>query len=70
MGLGIRQFRAFDRDALAVDFEVPGHWEVTSMAAIGRPDLASAPPSADDAPSRQRLSLDEILWVPLADGSG
>lgn len=69
MGLGIRQFRAFDRDALAGDFGVPDHWEVTSMAAIGRPHVGSIPPSADDAPSRQRLSLDEILWVPLEDGS-
>jgi nitroreductase len=65
MGLGVRQFRAFDREALAADFGVPAHWEVTSMAAIGRPDPQVEAPSADDSPSRQRLTLDEILWVPL-----
>jgi nitroreductase len=68
-GLGVRQFRAFDRAGLAADFEVPAHWEVTSMAAIGRSDPEAAPPADDDASSRQRLSLDEILWVPL-DESG
>ena len=69
LGLGVRQFRAFDRAGLAADFEVPAHWEVTSMAAIGRSDPESTPPADDDASSRQRLSLDEILWVPL-DESG
>jgi nitroreductase len=64
-GLGVRQFRAFDREGLAADFGVPAHWEITSMAAIGRPDPGVAPPSADDSPTRQRLSLEEILWVPL-----
>jgi nitroreductase len=64
-GLGVRQFRAFDREGLAADFGVPAHWEITSMAAIGRPDRGVAPPSADDSPARQRLSLEEILWVPL-----
>lgn len=65
LGLGVRQFRAFDRDGLSADFDVPEHWEVTSMAAIGRPDAGVAAPSADDSPSRQRLSRDEILWVPV-----
>jgi nitroreductase len=68
LGLGVRQFRAFDREGLAADFDVPEHWEITSMAAIGRPDPDATPPSNDDSPSRQRLSLEEILWVPL-DGS-
>jgi nitroreductase len=63
LGLGVRQFRAFDRDALATEFGVPAHWEVTSMAAIGR--AAVEPPPADDTATRQRLGLDEILWVPL-----
>ena len=64
LGLGVRQFRAFDRDALASDFGVPPHWELTSMAAIGRPHLGDPPPP-DESPSRQRLSLEEILWSPL-----
>jgi nitroreductase len=67
IGLGVRQFRAFDRESLAVDFDVPAHWEVTSMAAIGRAPLDAGPPSADESPSRQRLSLEEILWVPMDD---
>jgi nitroreductase len=69
LGLSVRQFRAFDRDALAADFEVPAHWEVTSMAAIGRahPD---AGPSPEESPSRRRLSLEEILWVPMDDETG
>lgn len=70
LGLGVRQFRAFDRDGLAADFEVPAHWEVTSMAAIGRPDADVAPSTADDPASRQRLSLEEILWVPMDDADG
>jgi nitroreductase len=65
MGLGVRQFRAFDREGLAAAFDVPAHWEVTSMAAIGRPDAELEPSPEDDSPSRQRLSLDEILWVPM-----
>jgi nitroreductase len=69
LGLGVRQFRAFDREGLAADFDVPEHWEITSMAAIGRADPEVEPPSGDDSPSRQRLSQAEILWVPL-DASG
>ncbi len=65
LGLGVRQFRAFDREGLAADFDVPEHWEITSMAAIGRPDPDGVPPVDDESPSRQRLSLEEILWVPL-----
>jgi nitroreductase len=65
LGLGVRQFRAFDREGLATDFDVPDHWEVTSMAAIGRPDPGVAAPSPEGSASRQRLSRDEILWVPL-----
>jgi nitroreductase len=67
MGLAVRQFRAFDREGLTADLEVPTHWEVTSMAAVGRPATADEPPPSD-APSRQRRSLEEILWVPLDPG--
>ena len=69
LGLGVRQFRAFDREGIAADFGVPDHWEVTSMAAIGSPTVEPGPAAAGDSPSRRRLSLDEILWVPL-DESG
>jgi nitroreductase len=65
LGMGVRQFRAFDREGIAADFAVPDHWEVTSMAAIGRPMVETAPPTPGESPSRRRLSLEEILWVPL-----
>ena len=36
LGLSVRQFRAFDRDGLAAEFDVAPHWEVTTMSAVGR----------------------------------
>lgn len=36
LGLFVRQVRAFDRDGLAAEFDLPAHWEVTTMSAIGR----------------------------------
>ena len=71
LGLHVRQFRAFDRAGLAGEFAVPEHWEVTTMAAVGRPAAATAVPSAPErfstvrrvgVPSRQRRSIDDILW--------
>jgi nitroreductase len=71
LGLHVRQFRAFDRAGLAAEFAVPDHWEVTTMAAVGRAGSASAAPSAKqpqralgraDARLRQRHSIDDILW--------
>ena len=71
LGLHVRQFRAFDRAGLAAEFAVPGHWEVTTLAAVGRAGQASAARSAPvpgpqvrraAAPSRQRRSIDDILW--------
>jgi nitroreductase len=71
LGLHVRQFRAFDRAGLAAEFAVPDHWEVTTMAAVGRPGQANAarsapephpPASQADAPSRQRRSVDHIIW--------
>lgn len=35
------------------------------MAAIGRARLDDGPPSGVESASRQRVSLEEILWVPL-----
>ena len=65
LGLSVRQFRAFDRPGLAAEFEVPTHWEVTTMSAIGR-----VPPPADELAAdissvrggRQRRARDEIIW--------
>ncbi|HEY3955526.1 MAG TPA: nitroreductase family protein [Streptosporangiaceae bacterium] len=63
LGLSARQFRAFNRAAMAGEFAVPAHWEVTTMAAIGRP-LAGAsrpvPPRAGTP--RQRKAVSDILW--------
>lgn len=74
LGLHVRQFRAFDRAGLAAEFAVPDHWEVATMAAVGRAGPASAALSAPEpratarragAPSRQRRSIGDILW-PIA----
>ena len=72
LGLHVRQFRAFDRAGLAAEFAVPDHhWEVATMAAVGRAAAASAGQAAlepcstvrrADVPSRQRRSIDDILW--------
>jgi nitroreductase len=66
LGLSARQFRAFDQAAIAAEFDVPPHWEVTTMAAYGRPasSNSSAPTvTADkDAGSRQRRTVGELLW--------
>jgi hypothetical protein len=71
LGLYVRQFRAFDRAGLAAEVAVPHHREVTTMAAVGRAAATSAAQSAPecsstasgaDAPSRQRRSIDDILW--------
>ncbi|GAA3297817.1 nitroreductase family protein [Dactylosporangium vinaceum] len=66
LGLSVRQFRAFDQAAVAADFAVPGHWEVTSMSAIGRvpADSGPRPPSAlSPAPARVRRPVDDLLWT-------
>lgn len=66
LGLHTRQFRAFDRDGIAKEFAVPAHWEVTTLAAIGRavPDAGrtSALEVTGEPPVRARRALDEILW--------
>ena len=66
LGLHVRQFRAFDRDGVATEFAVPKHWEVTTLAAIGRAAPGSGPTSTLDDPGepavRTRRALDEILW--------
>ncbi|MDR0343935.1 MAG: nitroreductase family protein [Nocardiopsaceae bacterium] len=64
LGLAARQFRAFSRPGLTAEFDVPGHWEITSMTAIGRPAAVppeEAPPPSD-ALSRQRRAVADILW--------
>ena len=55
LGLAARQFRAFDRAGLAAEFDVPAHWEVTTMTAFGR---APRDPDAD----RHRRTVDDLSW--------
>jgi len=65
LGLHVRQFRAFDREGIAEEFAVPGHWEVTTLSAIGRvarPDRLGGPLQATDA-ERERRPRDDLLWV-------
>jgi len=69
IGLHVRQFRAFDRDGIAGEFGVPEHWEVTTLAAIGRAAPGSGRTGAladiNEPAVRARRAVDEILW-PLA----
>jgi len=63
LGLAVHQFRAFDRAGLAAELGVPGHWEITTMAAIGR-----AAPAAGETPGgRVRRSLAEVRWPTASD---
>ncbi|MGN6607846.1 MAG: nitroreductase family protein, partial [Jatrophihabitans sp.] len=59
LGLAMRQFRAFDRDGLAAEFAVPPHWQVTTLAAIGR-----VPPGT--APDGTRDRRADVRWPPLS----
>lgn len=62
IGLDAHQFRAFDREAVAAEFAIPPHYEVTSMTAFG-----IAAHSAGDVQgpgtSRERASLEQITWA-------
>ena len=60
LGLFVRQFRAFDRAGLAAEFDVPDHWEVTTMAAVGR--VPAGVEVLPDAPSRRRRTVQELTW--------
>lgn len=62
IGFDAHQFRAFDRDAVAAEFAVPPHWEVTSMTAFGVAAHAAGEVSSPGT-SRERASVDEITWA-------
>jgi hypothetical protein len=63
LGLSVRQFRAFDQAGVAAEFDVPAHWQVTSMSALGRlPSGAEAPAPLAEDPARKRRPLVEITW--------
>ena len=61
LDLHVRQFRAFDRAGVAREFGVPAHWEVTTMAAVGRVPAAAVPAPVAEA-DRQRRPVDDLLW--------
>jgi len=61
LSLAVHQFRAFDRDAIAAEFNVPAHWEVTSMAAVGVP-IGDVEAHTGAGTSRERRSLSDIVW--------
>jgi nitroreductase len=65
--LFVRQFRAFDREAVAAEFDVPEHWEVTTMAAVGR--LPEGVGQVSQRPARDRRPLDELVHAPEASAS-
>lgn len=64
LGLHVRQFRAFDREGLTAEFEVPSHWEVTTMSGVGRVPVASGASESRDPASteRRRHSATDIRW--------
>jgi hypothetical protein len=66
LGLFARQFRAFNPVGIAGEFDVPEHWQVTSMSAFGRlPRTArtQVPATADIGQARQRRSMSEVSWL-------
>jgi nitroreductase len=67
LGLFARQFRAFDRDGLTREFEVPDHWQVTTMSAFGRmpPAAEMVDPVGTESPAgdRRRRPLSELSWL-------
>ncbi|WP_082748062.1 nitroreductase family protein [Nocardioides jensenii] len=62
LGLSVRQFRAFDRAGLTAEFDVPPHWEVTTMSAIGRVPTAVGPHATTTRTTRQRRPTSDVRW--------
>lgn len=67
MGLCTRQFRAFDRQGLTDEFQVPQHWEVTTMSAVGRAMTSVDMSSQVTDRVRQRRPLADLTWPLLED---
>ena len=70
LGMYVRQFRAFDREAVADDFEVPPHWEVTTMSAIGwvAREHPSTVPGVET--ERERRPLEALRWPTAGSPTG
>jgi nitroreductase len=62
LGLHVRQFRAFDREAIAAEFAVPPHWEVTTMSAIGRAAHTRTPPTSPVGLATSRERRGDVRW--------
>lgn len=62
LGLDAHQFRAFDRNGIAGEFDIPSHWEVTSMTAFGV-STHSAGEITSAGTSRDRASRSGITWA-------
>jgi nitroreductase len=62
LGLFVRQFRAFDRDAVSAEFGVPEHWEVTTMAAVGR--VPEGVEQASHRAAHMRRPLEDLVHAP------
>jgi nitroreductase len=64
LGLAARQFRAFDQPALHAEFDIPPHWQLSTITAFGVPAQAPverpAPPPT--ATTRERRTAHELLW--------
>lgn len=62
LGIAAHQFRAFDRDDVAIEFDVPPQFEITSMTAFG---IAAHEPGEIETPgtSRERLSRSDVTWA-------
>jgi len=66
LGLFARQFRAFDQAGIAAEFDVPNHWQVTTMSAFGRLPAAirtQPPTTTGNGQSRQRRSMSQVTWL-------
>lgn len=62
MGLDSHQFRAFDREAVTLEFGVPAHFLVVSMTAFGIADHAAGE-IASPGTSRERRDVDDLVWA-------
>ena len=58
MGLGARQFRAFDREAVQQALALPAHWVAMTMTAIGRPA------ETEPVDARERRARTDLVWHP------
>jgi nitroreductase len=62
LDLYVRQFRAFDREALEREFDVPAHWEITTMSALGWVPPGTEPTGLVKERERERRPLEALRW--------